>query len=354
MWHEEGWRDAILTEPDVWGIEELGAQSMKLRLVVQTLPLEQWRARRSLGASRPRWTRPASRLPTRRSRTAAATCRRPPPKTARPVARRATGRLRPHYTPDERDRPRPSPPWSSSASSCSPPCSSGSGSACRAAPGGSRKPCAGADVSRPSPAAALRRHQVRHACATGWGRRAPPSPDRSGRSPAGERSTTRHGTASRRRCSSPTSACRRRPGCSTSCGRRTAARVDNPGAARHAPARRDRRRPLGRRPFPAPRAGRADGVAVRRGERTGKTTTIAKLARHEIDAGRPALMAAADTFRRSRRSAWSLGRARRRRRGARTGGRRPRFGRLRRRGRGGAGAPACSSTPPAECTPRST
>jgi fused signal recognition particle receptor len=30
---------------------------------------------------------------------------------------------------------------------------------------------------------------------------------------------------------------------------------------------------------------------------TGKTTTIAKLARHEIDAGRPALMAAADTFR---------------------------------------------------------
>jgi fused signal recognition particle receptor len=30
---------------------------------------------------------------------------------------------------------------------------------------------------------------------------------------------------------------------------------------------------------------------------TGKTTTIAKLARHEIDDGRPALMAAADTFR---------------------------------------------------------
>jgi moderate conductance mechanosensitive channel len=50
MWHEEGWRDAILTEPDVWGIEELGAQSMKLRLVVQTLPLEQWRVARELRA----------------------------------------------------------------------------------------------------------------------------------------------------------------------------------------------------------------------------------------------------------------------------------------------------------------
>jgi moderate conductance mechanosensitive channel len=50
MWQEEGWRDAILTEPDVWGIEELGAQSMKIRLVVQTLPLEQWRVARELRA----------------------------------------------------------------------------------------------------------------------------------------------------------------------------------------------------------------------------------------------------------------------------------------------------------------
>jgi small conductance mechanosensitive channel len=50
MWREEGWRDAVLTEPDVWGVEELGAQSMKIRLVVQTLPLEQWRVARELRA----------------------------------------------------------------------------------------------------------------------------------------------------------------------------------------------------------------------------------------------------------------------------------------------------------------
>ena len=50
MWDEEGWREAILMEPDVWGIEELGAQSMKIRLVVQTLPLEQWRVARALRA----------------------------------------------------------------------------------------------------------------------------------------------------------------------------------------------------------------------------------------------------------------------------------------------------------------
>jgi small conductance mechanosensitive channel len=50
MWHDEDWRAAMLQEPDVWGVEELGAQSMKIRLVVQTLPLEQWRVARELRA----------------------------------------------------------------------------------------------------------------------------------------------------------------------------------------------------------------------------------------------------------------------------------------------------------------
>jgi small conductance mechanosensitive channel len=49
-WHDDGWRESILSEPDVWGVEELGAQSMKIRLVVQTLPLEQWRVARELRA----------------------------------------------------------------------------------------------------------------------------------------------------------------------------------------------------------------------------------------------------------------------------------------------------------------
>jgi small conductance mechanosensitive channel len=50
IWHDDRWRDSILSEPDVWGLEELGAQSMKIRLVVQTLPLEQWRVARELRA----------------------------------------------------------------------------------------------------------------------------------------------------------------------------------------------------------------------------------------------------------------------------------------------------------------
>jgi small conductance mechanosensitive channel len=50
MWRDDGWRDSILLEPDVWGLEELGARSMKIRMVVQTLPLEQWRVARELRA----------------------------------------------------------------------------------------------------------------------------------------------------------------------------------------------------------------------------------------------------------------------------------------------------------------
>jgi small-conductance mechanosensitive channel len=50
MWHDDGWKEAMLGEPEVWGIEELGASSVKIRLVVQTLPLEQWRVARELRA----------------------------------------------------------------------------------------------------------------------------------------------------------------------------------------------------------------------------------------------------------------------------------------------------------------
>lgn len=50
MWHDEEWNEAILAEPEVWGVEELTPSSVKIRLVVQTLPLEQWRVARELRA----------------------------------------------------------------------------------------------------------------------------------------------------------------------------------------------------------------------------------------------------------------------------------------------------------------
>jgi moderate conductance mechanosensitive channel len=50
MWHDDEWSEAILAEPEVWGIEELSPSSVKIRLVVQTLPLEQWRVAREFRA----------------------------------------------------------------------------------------------------------------------------------------------------------------------------------------------------------------------------------------------------------------------------------------------------------------
>ncbi len=215
------------------------------------------------------------------------------------MAPRATGRLRRPADCSRRTRllcPRPSPPCSSSASSCSPPCSSGSAWACRAAPDGSRKLLR--PRSRPRPAPTSPRHQARRACATGSARRAPPCPDRSGRSPGGERSTTRHGTASRRRCSSPTSVCRRRRGCSTSCASGRARRGSDDPEQLVALLREEIVDDLSGADRDLHHAPDGPTVWLFVGVNgTGKTTTIAKLARREIDDGRPALLAAADTFR---------------------------------------------------------
>jgi small conductance mechanosensitive channel len=47
LWRGDG---AILEEPEVWGVEELGPSGVKLRLVVKTTPSEQWRVSRELRA----------------------------------------------------------------------------------------------------------------------------------------------------------------------------------------------------------------------------------------------------------------------------------------------------------------
>lgn len=47
---DAAWREdeAILEEPDVWGVEELGANGISIRVVVKTSPSEQWRVSRLL------------------------------------------------------------------------------------------------------------------------------------------------------------------------------------------------------------------------------------------------------------------------------------------------------------------
>ena len=50
MWQSEEWRTIILDDPEVLGVEALGALDVKIRLVVKTVPLEQWRVARELRA----------------------------------------------------------------------------------------------------------------------------------------------------------------------------------------------------------------------------------------------------------------------------------------------------------------
>ena len=42
------WSALILSDPEVWGLEQLGDSQMSIRLVVQTVPLEQWKVTREL------------------------------------------------------------------------------------------------------------------------------------------------------------------------------------------------------------------------------------------------------------------------------------------------------------------
>ena len=48
IWQDEEWSGRILEEPEVWGIEELGADGVSIRLVVKTLPAAQWGVLREL------------------------------------------------------------------------------------------------------------------------------------------------------------------------------------------------------------------------------------------------------------------------------------------------------------------
>jgi small conductance mechanosensitive channel len=50
MWHDPAWTHRLLAEPEVWGVEDIGLGGMLIRLVVKTVPLEQWDVARELRA----------------------------------------------------------------------------------------------------------------------------------------------------------------------------------------------------------------------------------------------------------------------------------------------------------------
>jgi small-conductance mechanosensitive channel len=48
MWEEPRWRDVILEEPEVWGVESITSDFVVVRLVAKTIPLGQWEVAREL------------------------------------------------------------------------------------------------------------------------------------------------------------------------------------------------------------------------------------------------------------------------------------------------------------------
>ncbi len=65
LWGEAEWEGLVLEEPEVWGVERLGAEGIAIRLVVKTQPSEQFKVMRELRARLDRDLRAAGiELPT--------------------------------------------------------------------------------------------------------------------------------------------------------------------------------------------------------------------------------------------------------------------------------------------------
>jgi small-conductance mechanosensitive channel len=50
LYVDERWASKLLDQPEVWGVEELGPDSIRVRLVAKTRPLAQWKVARELRA----------------------------------------------------------------------------------------------------------------------------------------------------------------------------------------------------------------------------------------------------------------------------------------------------------------
>jgi len=48
MWQEPDWREIIIEEPEVWGVQAMYSDAVMLRVVAKTMPLRQWEVQREL------------------------------------------------------------------------------------------------------------------------------------------------------------------------------------------------------------------------------------------------------------------------------------------------------------------
>jgi small conductance mechanosensitive channel len=46
LWDDEEFRDVVIEEPEVWGVEDLAADAVTMRVTLKTAPLQQWRVAR--------------------------------------------------------------------------------------------------------------------------------------------------------------------------------------------------------------------------------------------------------------------------------------------------------------------
>jgi small conductance mechanosensitive channel len=48
IWRDDAWRSKLLEEPEIWGVENLGPNSIDIRVVIKTKPAEQFAVTREL------------------------------------------------------------------------------------------------------------------------------------------------------------------------------------------------------------------------------------------------------------------------------------------------------------------
>ncbi len=48
LWEDEDYRDIIIEEPEVWGVQNLGPEAVVMRVTLKTAPMEQWNVAREM------------------------------------------------------------------------------------------------------------------------------------------------------------------------------------------------------------------------------------------------------------------------------------------------------------------
>ena len=48
LWDDEDYRDIIIEEPEVWGVQNLAPEGVVVRVTLKTAPMEQWNVAREM------------------------------------------------------------------------------------------------------------------------------------------------------------------------------------------------------------------------------------------------------------------------------------------------------------------